>query len=736
MSGFTDTKGGDLTPRKVPSTQNASQRGSFETNTSQEIPCPFEFGIYEGLLENQTPLPNNFLMVEAQTRERRNADIDPAVARRVSTSSPTVKRAVRKSVYIPTPHSEILNVDWEAMVKGVFSYPNNHLEVLFLKKQNRGFEEDEIIKAQNMQVVEPYIKECLRVISHDSRTIRHRYANFGNKFKQQAEMELTPMISSPKQSRNDYFQSTTGPLDEGMLNIEKAGKPQGEFGKAIRGDLKYQEQELFAQFPSQDKEMMHIPIIPSVASMIERMPETMILLNEFSLDTVKEPLFFNFSLHNAKTRERISEDYNCVSDESMKCIELEQRRVRPLFYVNTPNTNDLKDIILFVKISRLLRSSSEATDVDILTTVSKKDADGFKLAVDELVNPRSSKGQPLVQIFWGVLSLFDETGKIGGSVVNPMSAGASSPTKGYENSRKFQMELRLIKPGTTVTNDQAYDFQPYDTVRKSKVFPQKLTIEVKTLKTEPKGKRLNSSRNPIKEDTTTSDDAELVQEVGFFEEKSDPWPHTTFYNDLYVYPESVALRLPSEATIQLKVELRVDEFSGENSTSKNFYWPYSRGFHSYHLTSAVSSGRVFTFNEEIKIKLPMVMTNKMHLFFTYYNCTTKKGTKVYTVIGHSFLPLYEGQKMVNDEKHMIPVSKGELTGSYLAEGTAKMSKEKKLVVKTRLNSSIYTNDPVLNRFFLECYKSGGNDSNNVSWGDVTDHVIIGHLPLGHVDNQE
>jgi len=113
------------------------------------------------------------------------------------------------------------------------------------------------------------------------------------------------------------------------------------------------------------------------------------------------------------------------------------------------------------------------------------------------------------------------------------------------------MELRLIKPGMTVTNDQAYDFQPNDTVRKSKVFPQKLTIEVKTLKAEPKGKRLNSSRNHIKEESASPEDSELVQEVGFFEEKSDPWPHTTFYNDLYIYPESVALRLPSEATIQV-----------------------------------------------------------------------------------------------------------------------------------------------------------------------------------------
>jgi len=430
MSGFTDSRSSDLTPRKVPSTQNASQRGSFDTNASQETICPFEFGIYEGQLENQTPAPDNFLLAEAQTRERRNADIDPRLARRISTSSPTVSRVARKSVFV-APYSEILNVDWEAMGKGVFSYPNNDLEVLFLKKQNRGFEEDEIIKNQNMQVVEPYIKECLKVISHDSRTIRHRYANFGNKFKAQAEMDLIPMVSGPKPVGDTIFlQAATKPLDEGLLDIEKAGMPQGKFGKAIRADLKYQEEDFFAQFPSQDKEMMHIPIIPSVASMVERMPETMILLNEFNLDTVKEPLFFNFSLHNTKTRERISEDYNCVSDESMKCIELDHRRVRPLFYVNTPNTNDLKDIILFVKISRLLRSSLDATDVDILTTVSRKDNDGFRLSVEELVNPRSSKGQPLVQVFWGVISLFDETGKIGGSVVNPMSAGAVSPTKG------------------------------------------------------------------------------------------------------------------------------------------------------------------------------------------------------------------------------------------------------------------------------------------------------------------
>lgn len=244
--------------------------------------------------------------------------------------------------------------------------------------------------------------------------------------------------------------------------------------------------------------------------MVERMPEMMIVLSEFGIDSVKEPLFINFSLHNTKTRERISEDYNAILDESMKQLEVG----------SIPPTDSFFDIIRWkwrgsgrcsmstwrIRMtskmsyywSRYLdfweappsqttpissprwvhfpaKTSTPEISLKFHPQISKKDAESFKLSVEELVQPRTSKGQPLVQCLWGVTSLFDEAGKVSGSVLNPLGTSPGSKDGGGYTSRKFQVEMRAIKPGTIITNEQvrgcgvregvmtssqAYDFQP------------------------------------------------------------------------------------------------------------------------------------------------------------------------------------------------------------------------------------------------------------------------------------
>ncbi|PRP79944.1 hypothetical protein PROFUN_05920 [Planoprotostelium fungivorum] len=657
-------------------------RTSMEEENGPLPTVEFNFSEYERKLENRSPLPTEFPASMISPRERRNADAaDP---RRASIT----KRSAGRNI-IPPHQYEFLNIDWNAMNEGVFSYPNDDLDIVSIKKESRGFQDEEVFRGKGHEKLEPYVKESLKILTEDSRIVKHKYSYFGNKFKIQAETEVPTQPPAPR--RNSVLmpiEANRGPLDQTIIDIGNEAVP-ADYGQKTREELKRFEEDLFSHFPSQDKEMMHIPIIPSVTSMIEVMPETMILLSDFVLENVKEPLFYNFSLHNLKTREKISEDYNCVADDSLKAMEMDVRKVRPLFFVKSSNVTDLKDIILLIKISRLLRSSTDG-ETEILTQASRKDLETFKLTTEELVRPDKihTKGSPLVQALWATVSLFDEIGKLTGSVQNPVltNAGGSSLSGKDKDIRKYAVELRLIKPGTIISNEQAYDAQQDSANKKSKVFPSKLLLDIKNIKFEPKN-RINSSRLPLRtEENLLEESVDVVQEVNCFEDKSDPWPHTTFYNDLYIYPESVTLRLPSEATIQLKVELRWDESASDNGEHAHIYHPWSTQFHTCYFTSAVASGRHFTFNEEIKVKLPAVMLPKMHLFFTYYNCTTKKGTKVYTIIGHSFLPIYEQHKIIGDNRHHVSVSKGELlSGPYLGEGVVKVI--------------------LLNSFFLKCFRS-------------------------------
>jgi hypothetical protein len=56
-----------------------------------------------------------------------------------------------------------------------------------------------------------------------------------------------------------------------------------------------------------------------------------------------------------------------------------------------------------------------------------------------------------------------------------------------------------------------------------------------------------------------------------------------------------------------------------------------------------------TFQDEVKIKLPTRLTDKLHLLFTFYNVSVarpKKGEdELETPIGYAVLPLYENGKL-------------------------------------------------------------------------------------------
>eukprot|EP01117_Protostelium_nocturnum_P015724 TRINITY_DN611_c0_g1_i2.p1 TRINITY_DN611_c0_g1~~TRINITY_DN611_c0_g1_i2.p1 ORF type:complete len:1956 (-),score=658.81 TRINITY_DN611_c0_g1_i2:97-5964(-) len=668
----------------------------------------------------------------------------PSTTLRKGSASAAAKKVQRRTLLLANPISLqqqqqqdllfVYNIDWKTVGQNVFVYPNDDIEILqslslseekttsngipidsstLLHSSNRGYTHDPILKEvleDTENKYESYIKNCVQIFTEENRIVKHRYVGFGNKFKPQAEPEI--QVAFPRGRMNS--QPLDLVLDQKMIETHTNNDESqlNAYIEELSEEMKKGRSEIFASFPSTEKENIQGPITPPIFPLTEKMPEAMLMLSDIQLDQVKEPLFYSFSLHNSRSREKISEEFETLSDEIYKQMDMEESRRRPLFYVNTGSVSEMKDVILVVRISKLLREGSGEQEIQSDPT-SKKEAEFFKSALDELKSPqgKNSRGNILVPCLWGAVSLFDETGKLGGSVQNPVLASSPSSASSIGNHdtfrlRKFPMELKIIKSGATITNEYIYDSLQNDSIaKKTKLFPNKLILGIKNPKTESKGKKYNSSNMVSKEDLLSTEENAIIQEVQYFDEKTDPFPHTNYFNDLYIYPESLSIKVPSESNVMIKVELRMDCNSLEGSGKKHVYSPYSKTFAYHHFTLAPSSSKQFLYTDEIKIKLPPILNNKSHVFFTFYNCSARKGGKSSTVLGHAFIPIFEGQKIINDERHYLHLSKGDFpNASYLQEGQVKWSKEKKLIVRTKLHSSVFSSDPYLNRFFLEYHK--------------------------------
>ena len=87
------------------------------------------------------------------------------------------------------------------------------------------------------------------------------------------------------------------------------------------------------------------------------------------------------------------------------------------------------------------------------------------------------------------------------------------------------------------------------------------------------------------------------------------------------------------------------------------------------MTSVCYHSKKPTFYDEIKVQLPMTIKKTHNILFTFYHISCKitkekkKPSKeqVQTLIGYSFLPLYE-DRIVEDKDYSLPVATNLVSG--------------------------------------------------------------------------
>eukprot|EP00051_Salpingoeca_urceolata_P014520 m.184994 g.184994 ORF g.184994 m.184994 type:complete len:2151 (-) comp18109_c0_seq2:114-6566(-) len=209
-------------------------------------------------------------------------------------------------------------------------------------------------------------------------------------------------------------------------------------------------------------------------------------------------------------------------------------------------------------------------------------------------------------------------------------------------------------------------------------------------------------------------------------------PFVTYQAFLYVYPLSVNFTAKKVSThnkarnIACRVELLETDaapLSKPPSGLKCIFGKSSQPLLVNHTTTAVSHHcKSPDFYEEVKIMLPVNITEKHHLLFTFYHVSIdqtkkkKENANRESPIGYAFVPLLNGGKQLDGELELSVASAGQSYDGLLlppnytkANAASEADSQPKLRwieggkplfrLRTKTRSTVYSEDDHVNRFF-------------------------------------
>eukprot|EP01119_Soliformovum_irregulare_P012303 TRINITY_DN3184_c0_g1_i7.p1 TRINITY_DN3184_c0_g1~~TRINITY_DN3184_c0_g1_i7.p1 ORF type:complete len:1811 (+),score=445.59 TRINITY_DN3184_c0_g1_i7:572-5434(+) len=515
-------------------------------------------------------------------------------------------------------------------------------------------------------------------------------------------------------------------------------------------------QEVFKVFPVSESDL-NPGVINRIDPLVDKFKaETQLLVEDIRLELnvgIHEPFFLTIALYDSKNQTKLSEDFHIVPEACHEFFAEKERshfeKRKPLFGIPLGCGVDYENFAFLVKVYKPFKSSKVKDSNLYMKGEAMSEAEReILMAHNRDILLSSHTISTLVPFMYGTVPIFNELGRLQGAVVNPIqqSSQMASPSSSTTSQRvlkespsfqrgsgreaptkitRFKRSLYLYRGGSNWGGGFSLEsaFEPEGSKR-TKAVPGQIIIELQKLTGEPRGKRLTPTQEPVlgvsHSNLFASDGSpysEVIQEVQMFEAKETSYHHH-YINTLYVYPESLGIKATAEANIQVGAQFLSNDYgrleSDRRGSSRDIsrdpldkeskegviYSKYWSGMTPTWLSAVSIGNKHASFQDEIKIRLPLQLTKYHHILFTFYNVTIKRGNKIINVLGHAVLPLYEDCRVLEDKRHMLPISKGEFPDTnYLSSPDVKWSKEKKFSVRTKLHSSVYTQNQPLAQFF-------------------------------------
>ncbi|XP_073214625.1 dedicator of cytokinesis protein 11 isoform X2 [Lepidochelys kempii] len=201
------------------------------------------------------------------------------------------------------------------------------------------------------------------------------------------------------------------------------------------------------------------------------------------------------------------------------------------------------------------------------------------------------------------------------------------------------------------------------------------------------------------------------------------YPFTIYKNRLYVYP--LHLKYDSQKTfakarnIVVCMEFKDSDEADAQALKCIYGKPGGPVLTANAYAIVLHHNQSPEFYDEIKIELPIHLHQKHHLLFTFYHVSCEINTKasmkkqdsIETPVGFAWLPLLKDGRIITFEQH-LPVS-ANLPPGYLSPGDMESRRpsvdvkwvdgaKPLLKIKIHLESTIYTQDLHLHKFFQCC----------------------------------
>ncbi|XP_038830362.1 dedicator of cytokinesis protein 10-like [Salvelinus namaycush] len=237
---------------------------------------------------------------------------------------------------------------------------------------------------------------------------------------------------------------------------------------------------------------------------------------------------------------------------------------------------------------------------------------------------------------------------------------------------------------------------------------------------------VTSSYVPVKPFEDCSQHQATVEVEEFVQDSTKfTQPHRVYKNHVYVYPRHLKYDSQKSFAKARNLAVYVEFRSSDEEVAKPLKCIYGKPGGPVYTTAACSivlhHSQNPDFYDEVKIELPTQLHEKHHLLFSFYHVTcdinaktnSKKKEALETPVGYSWLPLLREGRLASQEFN-IPVSCSLPPGYLLVKepGSTKNGSDLKWVdggkpifkVSTNVLSTVYTQEPHLNRFFQQCQK--------------------------------
>ncbi|TRY92073.1 hypothetical protein DNTS_029041 [Danionella cerebrum] len=197
-------------------------------------------------------------------------------------------------------------------------------------------------------------------------------------------------------------------------------------------------------------------------------------------------------------------------------------------------------------------------------------------------------------------------------------------------------------------------------------------------------------------------------EIDEFQQDSSKFtqPHRVYKNHIYIYPKHLKYDSQKSFAKARNIAIFVEMRNSDDEHAKPLKCIYGKPggpvFTTTVCTAVLHHSQNPDFYDEVKIELPTYLHEKHHILFSFYHVTcdinaktsSKKKEALESPVGYAWLPLLKDDR-ISSQDFSIP------NGSDVkwVDGGKQIFK-----VSTLVLSTVYTQDPHLNRFFQQCQK--------------------------------